>query len=192
MCTFDANHCQNDLWIVIPEIQGLDVSLSVLSAECTGVDDGVVSAFVQPPGNYEYHWNLPPFTGVTQLTGLPANTFVSVTVTDPVSGCSGTTTATVSAHNAITVSVTDTDIPCAGQNIGTASANAHGGTPDYQYVWLTPPSWPLNWNQPQYFRFGSGSLSGFCDRFPGCTAIGVADISIGSPPQWLSLEVPTP
>jgi len=140
VCTFDANGCQKDIWVNIPNIPALNVSLVVNSAACTGVNNGTVTAFVDPPGNYQYQWNLPPFTGVNQLTGLAANTFVSVTVTDPISGCTGTASTTVGVFTAVNVNVVDTDIICAGQNTGTASAVATLGTAPYQYSWLIPPS----------------------------------------------------
>lgn len=183
VCTFDANHCQKDLWVIIPEITGLNVNLSVLSAACTGIDNGVVTAFVDPPGNYVYNWNLPPFTGVNQLTGLPADIVVSVTVTDPVSGCTGSATTTVSAHSSIDVIVTDTDIPCAGENIGQASANAFGGVPDYTYVWLLPPSGPVIGNGPNINGLAPGAYMVSVTDSQGCTAIGVADIGVESAPD---------
>ncbi len=180
--TVDANQCQTDYVLFVPEVSQLDVVLSVLSAECTGVDDGVVTALVNPPGNYEFYWNLPPGTGVTQLTGLPANTFVSVTVTDPLSGCAGSATTTVSGHNAITVNVVDTDITCAGDNNGSALANATGGTPDYQYAWMLPPAGPVISNNAAVSGLAPGAYIVAVTDSRGCKGLGVADIGVESGP----------
>ena len=181
--TVDANQCPVDAIFYVPEISQLDVVLSVLSAECTGVDDGVVTAIVSPPGNYDFFWNLPPGTGVTQLTGLPANTYVSVTVTDPLSGCSGAATTTVSGHNAITVHVVDTDVTCAGVNNGTALASASGGTPDYQYVWMFPPSGPVIGNSADVGGLDPGAYIVSVTDSRGCKGFGAADIGVESGPE---------
>ncbi|MBL7828065.1 MAG: hypothetical protein JNJ57_15650, partial [Saprospiraceae bacterium] len=183
VCTFDANQCQVDLWVIIPEITHLDVHLAVQSAECQGVDNGVVTALVVPPGNYNYQWNVPPYTGVTTLTGLAAGTFVAVTVTDPVSGCTGTASATVSGHHAVDVAVVDTDIPCAGQALGTATATASNGTQPYTFQWTAPPSLDVIGTDAQITGLAAGAYQVSVTDSRGCTAIGVANISIESAPD---------
>jgi gliding motility-associated-like protein len=181
VCTFDANNCQHDLILTIPEIPGLNVQLVITKAECAGVNDGTVTAVVTPPGNYNYQWNLPPFTGVSQLTGLAVNTQVSVTVTDPVSGCSGVATGEVGTHNQVQIQVTDTDIPCAG-GTGSATAIASNGTAPYNYVWFVPPSQQVGTGATiSDLAAGAYGVSVTDDR--GCTAVGVADIGIGSGPE---------
>lgn len=102
---------------------------------------------------------------------------------DPVSGCSGTATTTVGAHNAITVSVVDTDIQCAGQSLGSATATATGGTPDYQYEWLVPPTGPQIGVGPTITGLAVGAYMVSVTDSRGCTAIGVANIGIESGPQ---------
>lgn len=182
VCTFDSNLCQKDLWVVIPATTGLDVQLQVTSATCVGIDNASAAALVSPPGTgYIYEWNiLPPDSNVTQVTGLAAGTQVSVTVTDPVSGCNGTASGVVGAHNNIELDVTDTDIVCAG-GFGCASVVASNGTPQYTYTWFN--------NGIQV-----GDSSTICNLGPGaylvsvvdslgCTAQGVADIGILSDPH---------
>jgi PKD repeat protein len=178
VCTFDSNQCQLDLWVMIPEINNLAVNLSIQSAECTGVNDGVATALVVPPGNYQYQWNVPPFSGVTQITGLAANTLVAVTVTDPISGCTGVDSAIVGAHTNMLVTVTDSDIPCEGQNIGTATATASGGTPQYTYVWTAPPGNTTIGVGPNISGLAAGAYMVSATDSRGCTAIGVADIDV--------------
>ncbi|MDX1912673.1 MAG: PKD domain-containing protein [Saprospiraceae bacterium] len=133
VCTFDANACQKDIWVEIPATTGLDVHLSVTSATCIGINDGTATAIVNPPGNYTYQW-APTGETTTQITGLAANTVVTVTVTDPATGCTGTATAVIGAHNTIDIDVDATNILCAG-GFGSATATASGGTPEYAYTW---------------------------------------------------------
>ncbi|MBC7774164.1 MAG: SprB repeat-containing protein, partial [Phycisphaerae bacterium] len=138
VCTFDSNQCQMDLWVNIPHITGLDVQLVVSSATCIGIDNATATAVVTPPGsNYVYQWNiLPPDSNVVQVTGLAAGTFVSVVVTDTVSGCTGTASGIVGAHTTVDIAVTDVDILCAG-GFGSATAVASNGTPQYTYTWFS-------------------------------------------------------
>lgn len=185
VCTFDANQCQNDIWINIPATTGLDVSLVVTSATCVGINNATATAIVSPLGSgYQYQWNiLPADSNVTQITGLAAGTVISVTVTDPVSGCSGTATGTVGAHDDVDVFVTDVDILCAG-GFGSANAIASGGTPQYTYTWLTGSGVVIG-NEASIGGLSPGAYLVTVVDSVGCIGQGVADISILSDPHAL-------
>lgn len=183
VCTMDANLCQKDIWVVIPANTGLDVHLAVTSATCVGINNATATAIVTPPGNgLQYEWNiLPPDSNVIQLTGLSAGTVVSVTVTDPVSGCTGTATGTVGAHSNLDVLVTDVDILCAG-GTGSAVAVASNGTPAYQYTWLDGNGNIIG-NQDSIFGLSAGAYLVTVVDAEGCIGEGVADIGISSEPN---------
>ncbi|MFN0036624.1 MAG: T9SS type B sorting domain-containing protein, partial [Saprospiraceae bacterium] len=181
VCTFDANGCQKDINVVIPATTGLDVQLMLNSATCLGVNTGSATAVVNPPGNYTYQWS-PAGSTTAQLSGLAANTIVSVTVTDPVSGCSGTATGVIGGHNSIDIAVTANDILCAG-GFGSATAVASNGTPQYTYTWFS--------GNTQIG--GEASISGLAPGAymvsvvdaAGCIAQTVANIGIESAPDAL-------
>ncbi len=82
----------------------------------------------------------PPFTGlwsngVVGLTNndLGAGTYI-VTVTD-ITGCTASSSFTVTAPPLLAVSVLTTDETSSGANDGTAIATPSGGTPGYTYLW---------------------------------------------------------
>ncbi len=179
---FDANLCQIDLSLTIPATDGLDVQLVVTSAPCVGLDIATATAVVNPPGSgYVYEWNIPQGSNnVSQLTGLAAGTVVSVTVTDPVSGCSGTASGVVGAHNNVEILVTDVDILCAG-GLGSATAVASNGTPPYTYTWFNNSIQISNSSSISGLSPGAYLVS-VVDSL-GCIAQAVADIGIESAPH---------
>ncbi len=182
VCTFDSNHCQKDFWVNIPHITSLDVQLVVNSATCLGINNATATAVVTPPGsNYVYQWNiLPPDSNVIQVTGLAAGTFVSVTVKDTISGCTGTASGIVGAHTTVNIAVTDVDILCAG-GLGSATAVASNGTPQYTYTWFSNGLKIDSTASIDSLQAGA-YLVKVVDA-NGCKAQAVADIGIQSAPN---------
>lgn len=183
--TIDANSCQLDLEVVVPAADGLDVHLVVTSATCLGVDNATATAVASPAGSgYVYVWNiLPQDSSVTQLTGLATGTVVSVTVTDPVSGCSGTATGTVGAHSTLEVTVTEVDILCIG-GFGSATAVASNGTPQYTYTWFNGNGDQIG-TEASIDSLNPGAYLVTVVDSLGCEGQAVADISILSDPHAL-------
>lgn len=179
----DANQCSTEINVTIAATNMLDVELVVKSATCVGINDAQATVVVSPLGTgYIYQWNiLPPDSNVTQVNGLAVGTVVSVTVTDPVSGCSGTATGIVGAHSNIQVLVTDVDILCAG-GFGSALATASNGTPQYQYTWMTADSTVIG-NQAAIDGLAPGAYLVTVVDSIGCIGAGVADIGIISDPH---------
>ncbi|MBL7780159.1 MAG: gliding motility-associated C-terminal domain-containing protein [Saprospiraceae bacterium] len=181
VCTFDANHCQFDLWVVIPQAPGLNVTLTLTKAECPGVDNGTATAIVSPPGgNYTYQWNIQGSPQTSQLNGIPANTAVSVTVTDMATGCQGIASGVVGIHNQVEVDVVHTDAACGGAATGTAIATASLGQAPYNYVWTYPNSTQATSDSIGGLAPGLYSVTATDTR--GCTAVGVADVMAGGNP----------
>ncbi len=187
VCTFDANHCQKDRWVIIPATDGLDVTLEVKSATCVGINNAAATAIVSPPGNgYLYDWTLildnvvTHISGTIQLTGLAAGTKVTVVVTDPISGCTGTASGIVGAHNNLNIAVTDIDITCAG-GFGSATAVASNGTPQYVYTWFS--NGVQIGNQASIAGLNPGAYLVSVVDSAGCKAQSVADIGIQSAPH---------
>lgn len=181
VCIYDANGCQHDLIVTVDSIAGLDVKLIITKAECPGVDNGTATAIVNPPtGVYNYQWIPQPNPNVPQINSIPAGTVVSVTVTDANTGCVGTATSVVGAHNQVEVDVTDTDVNCMGDSTGTATAIASHGTAPYDYIWTYPGGSTVNGTSIS--DLAPGAYSVVVTDTKGCTAIGVADIGVLSNP----------
>lgn len=106
---------------------------STSNPTCNGLSNG--SATVSVSGgtpNYTYSWSNGQSTATA--INLPAGTY-NVTITD-VTGCSTTTSKTITQPSAINVSVTSTNAGC-GASTGSATATVSGGTPTYSYSWNT-------------------------------------------------------
>lgn len=177
VCTFDANLCQFDVWVIIPSSLGLEVSLTITKAECPGVDNGTATAIVTPPGgNYSYSWSIPNSPNISQINGIPANTPVSVTVTDLNTGCQGIASGVVGTHNQVEVNVTHTDAAC-GSPTGSATAIASLGVEPYNYVWTYPNSTQVT--GPNITGLAPGLYAVTATDTRGCTAVGVADVMSG-------------
>ncbi|HTL81319.1 MAG TPA: T9SS type A sorting domain-containing protein [Bacteroidia bacterium] len=95
---------------------------------CNGMIQGSSSGGTGP---YTYMWS-PAFQTMPTATNLCPGTY-TLTVTDAV-GCSGTTTAILTANNVVNVSVTTNNSGCTACT-GTANATATGGQGPLTYSW---------------------------------------------------------
>lgn len=181
VCIFDANHCQHDLIITLDSIGSLGVDLNLTNATCPGIDDGTVTAIVNPPtGVYNYQWQPQPQPNSPQIDSIPAGTIVSVTVTDANTGCIGTAFDTVGAVSEVKLALDQTPVTCPEDKTGSASASASGGTSPYNYVWTFPDSSTVA--GPNITDLGTGIYTVNVTDNVGCTAIGTANIAALSNP----------
>lgn len=179
VCTFDANNCQHDTWIIIPGAGSLNVTLTPTNPDCNALN-GSATVTVNPAnGNYTYTWNIPntPNTA-TSVSGIPAGTTVLVTVTESSTGCQGTASVTLDAQNNLSVNITDTDIPCAGQNNGSAAALVTGGSGTITYTWTYPDNTSFTGQQISSLAPGIYQLLVRDSR--GCTATANTEITVNA------------
>ena len=177
---FDANGCEKEVTVKVPGQGGLAIQLGLSKTECTGVDIGKAIAFVTPSGTYNYSWNVQPNVNASQITGLAANTQVSVTVTNPSSGCSGTASGVIGVQHEIKVAVTDTDIACAADKNGTATAVASLGVAPYTYAWNYNNTFYANGANLNNLAIGTYTVTATDAK--GCIATNTANISAQSNP----------
>lgn len=169
VCIFDANGCQHDLEVTMYAIDSLGVNLNLTNALCPGIDNGTVTAIVDPPtGVYNYQWQPQPQPNSPQIDSIAAGTIVFVTVTDVNTGCTGTATDTVGANTEVDLSVNLMGITCPDDLTGSASAVASGGTSPYQYVWTYPDSTTVS--GPNIANLGIGTYTITVTDELGCTA----------------------
>ncbi len=171
----DANQCLETFTLAIESQPGFTVSLVINKADCVGIDNGSALAYAQPVnGNYTYSWN-PPASTTAIIDSLSGGQFVSVTVTDPSTGCQVTASGIIGYHTQVQVAVTDVDVACAGELTGSANAIALLGTQPYTYTWTYPDNSMVNGPSISNLGVGAYLLEVVDNR--GCKAYGVADIN---------------
>ncbi len=150
--------------------------------KCNGNSNG--SATITPTGGsapYTYSWNPGGYTTQTVST-LSAGTY-TITIHDN-SGCSTTTTVTVTQPNVLGVTMASrTNELCNGGSTGSATANAAtGGTNPYTYNWT--PSGGTNLTAS---NLSAGSYTVTATDNNGCTA--TASVTITQPANGLTITI---
>jgi len=102
---------------------------------CFGYSDGTATATPSlgtPP--YQYHWDDPGNTTDSTATGLSANVYYKVTVTDSLEW-SVTNSIILSEPDSLEILYTITDVSYTGGNDGMINITVTGGTEPYDYLW---------------------------------------------------------
>lgn len=108
------------------------LSTAVTPTACNA-NTGAINLTAVGGPNLAYLWNNGSTT--EDLSGLSAGTY-GVTVTDLTSGCTATTSATVTSNgNALNISTAVTPVSCFGLSNGALDLNVSGGTGPYIYLW---------------------------------------------------------
>lgn len=111
-------------------------TVSQTSVTVSGGNDG--TATVTPQGGatpFTYSWSTNPVQTTATATGLSVGNY-NVIVTDA-TGCSATSTVTITGPQPLSVNMTQVDVSCNGYNNGSAMAIPAGGTTPYSYLWNT-------------------------------------------------------
>ena len=128
----DVNSCTNTRTFAITEPNALTVSLTITDEQCSGDDDGEITA--NPSGGtspYTYLWS--NFDTSQTISNLIPGAY-QLTVTDN-NGCTATQSGTVDPANPIFLNLTKIDVSCNGGNDGEVNASATGGTGSFTYAW---------------------------------------------------------
>ncbi len=110
----------------------ITVTPTATNASCFGGSNGAINMGVSG-GNSPYTFNWGGGITTQNRTGLMAGTYI-VTVTDN-TGCSMTSSATVSQGSAITVTPTVINATCFGGNNGAINISVSGGASPYSFNW---------------------------------------------------------
>lgn len=125
--------------IIINNINGPSVSVTVNDVLCNGDCDGKITATASsgtPP--YVFIWSTGDtvtFVTSSSIDSLCTGIF-SVTVAD-FSGCATISTDTVNEPSQLSAAASFVNITCNGASNGTATASATGGVSPYSYAWNT-------------------------------------------------------
>lgn len=165
----DANNCSKMTSQAIVAPNGPIATATSTSTVCNGNSNG--TATVSATGGtapYTYKW-VGNLTSAT-ITGLAAGSY-AVTVTDA-TGCSSTTTATVSQPDPIVITTTVKNPTC--NTIGSITTNTVGGNGLYTYTWSNGET------TPNLTNVGGGTYSVFVTDVKGCSQLKSGIVVVGS------------
>jgi len=171
----DTKNCSKTATGIIGQPLPLSISFTnkVDVSTCFGASNGSVTATVAGgTPNYSYLW-LPGNLTTQTISNLAAGTY-SLTVTDN-SGCTITSSVTITQPNPVSLTVTSTNESCNHLNNGTAIANAYGGTPTFTYVWQ-----PGNITSNSISNLSAGGYTVIATDSKGCNT--TKNITITEPP----------
>ena len=128
----DVNGCTATASKLITVAAGLSLSNSATNILCNGASTGAIN-LTASGGSSPYTYNWSDGNTTEDRTGLAAGAY-AVTVTDA-SGCSQTTSITLTQPTAISLTTTPTNINCNGASTGAITVSVSGGTTPYTYNW---------------------------------------------------------
>jgi gliding motility-associated-like protein len=170
----DANGCSTTQSTTITQSSVLTSSItSITNTLCFGDANG--NATVTPNGGtspYTYSWT----SGGTAATenNLAAGSY-TVTVTDN-TGCTGTSSVTITQPALLTASATSTNVSCFGGTNGTATVVGSGGNPVYTFAWT-----PTGGNAATATGLSAGTYTCTLYDVNGCST--TATVAITQPPS---------
>lgn len=128
----DSKQCTFSLTVNIGQVSSIQLSQQSTDAKCNGSADGTAAITATGGnGNYAYNWNNPNING-SGSTNLTAGTY-NVVVVDG-SGCSATTSFSITQPAAIVMNASATPNICFGLGDGTATLAASGGIAPYNFT----------------------------------------------------------
>jgi len=128
----DSKQCTFSLSVNVGQASPIQLSQQSTDAKCNGSADGTAAITASGgSGNYTYNWNNPNISG-SSSNNLTAGSY-NVVVTDG-SGCSASTSFSITQPAAIVMSATATPNICFGLGDGTATLVASGGVAPYNYT----------------------------------------------------------
>ncbi|PCJ01186.1 MAG: hypothetical protein COB15_01765, partial [Flavobacteriales bacterium] len=144
-----TNSCDGDAKFPKATVLGhslitLPIQPNISEPSCNGVCDGSISAFIDAAGFtlpfLTYQWTPGGLADTTTtLNNLCGGTSYSLNVLDGF-GCDTTFSFLIPQPDSLYVNVTPSDPLCFGECSGTATSVPIGGTPNYNYVWTSPPA----------------------------------------------------
>jgi hypothetical protein len=135
----DSNGCKNSVGVTVTNTGGATATISTsTNVACRGGSSGSATVTATGTGGpFSYSWSTTPLQTTATATGLKAGTY-TVDVTEA-NGCATFLTVTITQPvTALKGTVTATDPNCNG-GTGSAKAFPTGGTAAYSYSWKTIP-----------------------------------------------------
>lgn len=138
LVVIDGASCQSSLQMIISEPSVLTLVMTIDSASCNGVPDGVVTSTVNGgTPTYSYNWNGLAMNNQFQATGIPAGTY-DLTITDA-NGCTiDSLNYEVGQPVAVAVGSISSTVPtCFGDDNGTITVTSGSNITGYSLDGIT-------------------------------------------------------
>jgi len=178
----DFTGCVSTASITLADPPELLVNSTFQPSNCFGACNGTAEATATGQSPFTYSWNTVPVQNTALASGLCEGNY-TVTVTDA-SGCTATTSVTLTDPPELLVGATSTTISCFGSCDGTATAAATGNAP-FTYSWNSVPVQ----NAITATGLCSGNYTVTVTDAGGCTS--TSSTTLSDPPQLLINPVVT-
>ncbi len=155
-------------------VHALSLSTTLIDVACNGGTSGSINPTATggtPPYNFDWA-DLPGTTNPQNRTGLATGTY-TVIVTDA-TGCSASTSATISQPAVFSLAASPTNVACFGGSNGTVTLTPSGGTGTVTFDWADLPAASDPQNRT---GLAAGTYSVTATDANGCMAIISATIS---------------
>ncbi|MEP4826783.1 MAG: Ig-like domain-containing protein, partial [Gilvibacter sp.] len=132
----DANGCSDTASATVNPGTCLDLAVfaAATPVTCNGDSDGTATATVTGgSGSFSYSWS-PGGATTAAITGLSGGSY-TVTVTDNVTLCTQTATATVNEPGVLDSGIAVTNVLCFGEETGSLDLTVTGGNAPYTFAW---------------------------------------------------------
>ena len=164
----DFRGCTENLEIIIIEPNPLVNNGLISHVNCKGGSDGAIdiSTF---GGNLPYSFSWDTGQNTQDLSTLAANTY-TLTVTDS-KGCLIQSSFDVNEPlEFLSLSASPSSISCYGENTGNIDVTTSGGTPGYNYVWVSPINGVLPYFSEDLNNISAGEYILNATDENGCTS----------------------
>jgi gliding motility-associated-like protein len=177
----DQNNCTTTASVTITEpSQALSASTTQVDVLCYGNTTGSIDLTVTGgTGSYTYLWNTTPAQTTEDINGLGAGIY-TVTVTDQ-NNCTTAASVTITEPaSGMSASTTQVNVLCNGNTTGSIDLTVIGGTGPYTYLWNTSPVQTTE----DINGLGAGTYTVTVTDQNNCTT--TASVTITEPSQALS------
>ncbi len=157
----DANGCTHTNTINVTTTIALSVSSASTPALCFGGNGSATVTILTGTGPYTYAWT--PSGGTGSTATVPVGSYTCL-VTDLSSGCTATTTVSITQPTALAAVPSQTNILCNSSTTGSAAVVASGGTGPYTYAWS-----PSGGIAATAIGLGAGTYTATITDANGCT-----------------------